>query len=214
MLWFESNDLHRHSRVTPSLLERSRLRASLRAARAQLPPQVRHAAAQAIARHLARQSWLRPGLRIALYVSLREEIDTTPLMRMLERRGCHVYLPRVENARVGRMRLVRPTRGFRRGAFGIIEPLGHDSLGARWCRAILLPTLGIDARGVRLGYGAGFYDRMLAFRHVRREWRGPELIALAFSVQMADRIPATRHDVRVDAILTERGLQPTLRSAR
>jgi 5-formyltetrahydrofolate cyclo-ligase len=110
------------------------------------------------------------------------------------------------------MRLVRPVRGFRRGAFGILEPLGHSSLNARWCHAVLMPCLGVDASGARLGYGAGFYDRLLAFRRLRRNWRGPKLIALAYDSQILPQIPAAAHDVRVDAILTERQFLATRRS--
>ncbi len=213
MLWFESNDLHRHLRVTPLLSERATLRASLSAARRCLSPRERQTIARAIAGHVRAAGWFRPGKRIGLYLSLPDEIPTLPLLRLAAERGCQVYLPRIIDYRARSMRFVRPGSQWRRNRFGILEPLGHETLSARWLDCIFLPALGVDQRGARLGFGAGYYDRVLAFRQFRQGWRGPRLVALVASIQVATRIPDQPHDVRSDAIVTESGIVPTDRSA-
>ena len=84
----------------------------------------------------------------------------------------------------------------------------HPAVGASVTPdALLVPLVGFDAGGWRLGYGGGFYDRALRFRHTRRHWPGPKLVGLAFQCQRADSVFAEPHDVRLDAVATERGVQ-------
>ena len=66
---------------------------------------------------------------------------------------------------------------------------------------ILIPLLGFDSRGTRLGYGGGYYDRTLAASSTR-----PRLIGFAFAVQQLDLIPHGPHDVPLDAVITEQGI--------
>jgi len=67
---------------------------------------------------------------------------------------------------------------------------------------IVMPLLGFDSRGTRLGYGGGYYDRTLA-----RLSKRPRLIGLAFSAQELPEIPREPHDIPLDAIVTERGVR-------
>ena len=65
-----------------------------------------------------------------------------------------------------------------------------------------MPLLGFDKAGTRLGYGGGYYDRTLAtLRHK------PMLVGLAFAAQQLDHIPAESHDVPLDAVVTEEGVE-------
>jgi len=61
-----------------------------------------------------------------------------------------------------------------------------------------IPGVAFDKSGHRLGYGAGYYDKLLETEHTR-----PLLVALAFELQIVDEIPVGSHDVRVDMIVTE-----------
>lgn len=63
---------------------------------------------------------------------------------------------------------------------------------------MVLPGVAFDESGHRLGYGAGYYDRLLEAEHER-----PFLAALAFELQIVDQIPVAGHDVKVDMIVTE-----------
>jgi 5-formyltetrahydrofolate cyclo-ligase len=69
-----------------------------------------------------------------------------------------------------------------------------------------LPLVGFDAHGMRLGMGAGFYDRAFAYRRWRRAWRGPRLIGVAYAFQQVPRILAAQHDVHLDAVVTDKGV--------
>jgi 5-formyltetrahydrofolate cyclo-ligase len=90
--------------------------------------------------------------------------------------------------------------------FGIPEPdLDPASqLDAADMALILLPLVGFDRAGGRLGMGGGFYDRTLAFRAARPE-PPPRLVGIAYDMQETDALPGDAWDVPLDAIVTEQG---------
>jgi 5-formyltetrahydrofolate cyclo-ligase len=197
-------------RVTPSdstAAARVRLRAELRARRRALSAGERLRAAHLVARNIDRKLGLRAGDRVALYCSLREELDSTPLFTLARRRGWRIFLPRIERTRLSRkMRFVASGGEERINRLGIREPHGTAILGARWLDAVFVPLVGFDAHGMRLGMGAGFYDRAFAYRRWRRAWHKPRLIGVAYAFQQVERIAPAAHDVRLDAIVTDQGV--------
>jgi len=186
------------------------LRTELLAARRTLGANARVTAARAVARFIAHTPWLAPGKRIGIYASMPQELGTTPLIALALARGCVVYLPRIASLRGRRMQFVRFSAHGRRHAFGMHEPHGTDLLGARFLDTIFVPAVALDRRGARLGHGAGFYDRALAFRRLRKHWRGPRLVGLAYSFQLVPHVPVTAHDVSMDHIVTDRGIDDLL----
>jgi len=191
--------------------DRRMLRRQARAARAALTPAERDRTARAISRHLIAllraRGLLAPGRRIAVYHAVRGEIDVEALMPQARR--CHLFLPRVTDQRQGRMTFSPAGSRLRRGAFGIPEPDSQLRCSAQWLHVILLPLVGFDDAGNRLGSGAGFYDRALAFRSRRRRWLGPRLIGIAHSCQRLSRLPTLSTDVPLDVVITEKGFFPT-----
>lgn len=213
LLWFESNDSHRHFRVAlfpPLVQTKPLLRKELLARRRALGPAARTAAARAVAAHIARTHWLAPRKRIGLYASMPQELGTEPLIELAQQRGCQVFLPRITNFRARRMRFVPLNPRARRHDFGMLEPEGHEWIGARFLDTIFVAGVGFDGRGARLGHGAGFYDRALAYRHLRTHWIGPRLVGLAYSFQVVPFIPVTANDVFMDYIVTEGGIDEPL----
>ncbi len=166
--------------------------------------------AQAVADAIAKTRWLAPGKRIGLYASMPQELGTGPLIELARQRGCEIYLPRITSMRTRRMRFVPMGDDTRRHSFGMHEPQGDEWIGARFLDTIFCAGVGFDRRGARLGHGAGFYDRALAFRRLRSHWRGPRLVALAYAFQVVPHIPVTGYDVFMDFIVTERGIDEPL----
>jgi 5-formyltetrahydrofolate cyclo-ligase len=175
-----------------------------------LPPAARAGAARAVAAHIAGTRWLVPGKRIGLYASMPQELGTGPLLQLAQDRGCEIYLPRITSMRARSMRFVRLNPRARQHPFGMIEPVGHEWIGARFLDTIFVAGVGFDRRGGRLGHGAGFYDRALAFRQLRDHWRGPRLVGLGYSFQVVPQIPVTAHDIFMDYIVTDRGVDELL----
>ena len=138
---------------------------------------------------------------------MREELDTGPLIALARRRGCRIFLPRI-NRRTSRIRFVESLAGGREthNHLGILEPHGTSSTSARWLDLVLTPLVGFDHRGMRLGMGGGFYDRTFAFRNIHSSWRRPRLIGVAYAFQQLPSIEPAAHDVRLDAVVTEKGV--------
>jgi 5-formyltetrahydrofolate cyclo-ligase len=80
------------------------------------------------------------------------------------------------------------------------------SRSGHWLDLVLVPLVGFDARGNRLGMGGGFYDRHFSFLRNRRAWRRPLLIGIAFDVQRVPQLRDSAHDVPLWGIVTERGI--------
>ena len=129
---------------------------------------------------------------------------------LARQRGCRVFLPRITSLRAGRMEFVPLDVRGRTHALGMHEPLGTGFFPARFLDTLFVPSVGLDLRGGRLGHGAGFYDRALAFRRVRRHWRGPRLVGFAYSFQVVPEIPVTPTDVFMDVLATDKGIYELL----
>jgi 5-formyltetrahydrofolate cyclo-ligase len=175
---------------------------------------MRARAASTVASLVGRTPWFAPGKRIGLYSSLPQELGTAPLIALAKQRGCEIFLPRIVSRRAHRMEFVplddmTAARG-RVHAFGIHEPWSTAFFSARFLDTVFVPSVGLDARGARLGHGGGFYDRALAFRRVRTHWRGPRLVGLAYSFQVVPHIPAERTDVFMDVLVTDKGIYEPL----
>jgi 5-formyltetrahydrofolate cyclo-ligase len=181
------------------------LRATLRAQRRAVPLPARARAGIRAAAIVDRTLHLHSGQRIALFASVREEIDTQPLIERARSRGCIIYLPRVIDYRTHRMRFVRSSGD--RGSvnrFGILEPSARgETIAPRWLDIVFLPLVAFDASGTRLGMGGGFYDRAFAFRRFRQNWRAPLLVGMAYSFQQVHSLHCAPHDVKLDAVVTE-----------
>jgi 5-formyltetrahydrofolate cyclo-ligase len=193
---------------------RGALRRKMRTLRRALTPRERALAARRFALIAKRVHLLRPGQRIALYLPFGGEADTSALIELARSRHCIVHLPVITNHRTHRMRFARFERGaeLRRNRYGISEPKPDAGfVRVQHLDLIVVPLVAVDARGARLGSGAGFYDRCL--RHLRsaRRWRRPRLIGLAYEFQRVPSIAAHPWDVPVDAVLTEVALHPAAR---
>jgi 5-formyltetrahydrofolate cyclo-ligase len=173
--------------------ERAALRQRLRRTRRAVPEAERPAAAAAIDAALARLGLPRPRTRISAFHPMDGEIDPSRVLGRARRMGCRIYYPVVTHLRSRRMQFVPENA---RGAPTAIAP--------QWLDLVLVPLVGFDELGNRLGMGAGFYDRRFAFLRNRRAWRRPLLIGLAFEVQRVPGLAALAHDVPLWGVVTER----------
>jgi 5-formyltetrahydrofolate cyclo-ligase len=187
--------------------EQAALRRRMRQARAAVTRSARKHAAHAIASHVARSHWLRPNLRVALFASMADEIDTAPLLRVVAQRRAQIFLPRIVSSRSARMCFTPLGSRWRRNCYGIVEPASNHRQPTIFLDVIFLPLLAFDATGTRLGMGGGYYDRALDYRLRRYTWRGPMVIGLAFDLQEVAVLARQPHDVPLDAIITPRGIR-------
>lgn len=187
---------------------RAAVRRQLKAQRRQLSAMERTTRARQIAASLRRSRMLRPGQRIALYSPTAGEVQLDEIVAWARQLHCELYLPRIVSWRARRMRFVRwdEHTPLRRHRLGMTEPVTGVTRAARTLDLVLMPAVAVDRRGVRLGAGAGFYDRSFAHRRLMR-WRRPRLVAVVYDFQYLLELPSHALDVPVDAVVTETGVQ-------
>ena len=162
----------------------------------------------AAARAVARLRSFRAGCRVALYLPFDGEVDTAALIAAAWRRGVQVFVPVISDRRHCRLRFYPLTGATVPGEFGISVPRRRLSpISPQWLDLIVIPLVGVDAEGRRLGMGGGYYDRALAFRRRRRYWKGPRLVGLAFDCQRTTAKFADAWDLRLDSLATESGME-------
>jgi len=190
--------------------QRRALRRTLRQRRRALSPRQQRLASEALCRRLRRLPEMQRARRVALYLPNDAEIDATPLIAWLRRRGARVYLPVLRPLAENRLWFVHyhAATPMVSNRFGIREPdTRHGAHHARqvppWALdLVLMPLVGFDDQGNRLGMGGGFYDRSFAFTRQRRP--RPRLIGVAHDCQRVDALPVAGWDIPLDAIVSDR----------
>lgn len=140
---------------------------------------------------------------VLAYCSFGSEPVTDPFLRAVLAHGKTLALPKVgrEARALEVFRVSDPGRELRPGVWGIREPdpaaCAPVPLGA--LDLVVVPGVVFDVRGGRIGYGAGYYDRLL-----RGLAEDVALVAAAFEVQIVDEVPMEPHDRPIDRIVTER----------
>ena len=192
----------------PAPLSRPHLRRMLRKARRELTPSQQRKAAQGLYRQLAQHPLFRRAKHISLYLPTDGEIDPRLLLRAAQRRGKATYLPVLSAWPRTKMvfQRVRPGEKLRPNRFRILEPRVNICQQRKvWALdLVLLPLVGFDDAGGRLGMGGGFYDRSLAYLTRRQNWRKPTLLGLAHECQKVERLVQASWDVPLAGTVTDK----------
>src|SRR5208283_1457573 len=152
---------------------------------------------------------------VLFYASFRSEVDTFAAMSYSLSRQKSIAVPKVDRAtRSLKLYEIMSLNEFSPGYFGIPEPPSSDRMERKVHNVdlIIVPGVAFDLRCNRLGYGQGFYDKLLSgvrHRSINCEaqvfWS--PLIALSYEAQIVTSIPAEAHDIRMDKIITEKGIK-------
>ena len=178
------------------------LRQQALARRDALDPFWRVEAALEMAETAEREIDFVPGQVISGFWPLRSEVDVRPLMFALREKGARLCLPAIlDKATIVFRELVRGAALVEMG-FGTAGP--GEEAAMLDPDIMLVPLAAFDARGHRIGYGAGYYDR--AISRLQEKGRAPRLIGVAFGCQQVEEVPDEPHDVLLPELLSERGL--------
>ncbi|XP_020487121.1 5,10-methenyltetrahydrofolate synthetase (5-formyltetrahydrofolate cyclo-ligase) [Labrus bergylta] len=149
--------------------------------------------------------------RIAVFLSMHDEVRTEEIIRDVFKRGKSCFIPRYESSSshmdMLQLRSVEDMKTLPLTSWNIQQPAEDDhsreeALSAGGLDLILMPGLGFDRSGNRLGRGKGFYDTYLE-RCIRHPKGKPYTIAVAFKEQLCEEIPVDANDVLIDEILHE-----------
>ncbi|MEC7711081.1 MAG: 5-formyltetrahydrofolate cyclo-ligase [Thermoproteota archaeon] len=134
---------------------------------------------------------------IGCYSSIGSEVQTNEIINYLLNENKVVSLPKVEQERMTFRQIDDMTR-LEKGEFDIPEPKDNTPIQEQH-DIILVPCVGLDNQGNRIGYGFGFYDKYL-------EGNNATKIALAYSKQIVKTIPTSMNDIKMDWIITEKDI--------
>lgn len=179
---------------------KAQLRDLLRRTRATLTQPYRDDATARVNAHLAALPMAVRGVNMGGYAANRFELNIDPALTRLMAAGIHMHLPRVIQGEVAFapcQSLDELVRGFASIREPVQMPVAVETLDV-----LLVPGVGFDLSGNRLGQGAGHYDRILA-----RVAPSCVTIGVAFQQQIVPEIPVEPHDLPVRLLLTENGIQ-------
>ena len=192
--------------MTDSVQDRkAELRARLVETRVSLHPDQRQRADRQICAHLLRLLTERDCLDVAAFVPFRGEPDLLPAMQALSEAGRRIWLPVVDGLAMSFRRWM-PGMQMKANRFGIPEPVQDRECNPEHLELVLMPLVAFSGNGMRLGMGAGFYDRTFAFANDSSATR-PWMVGVAYALQQVDGLPSHSWDVPLEAVITERGLQ-------
>ena len=183
---------------------RQPMRSAVAAARDALDPAWRAQASVSLVRRIAALPTFVDAGNVLLTAPFRSEWDASPLIALALAARKVVALPRVEQS--SRMleirRVVDPARDIVAGHRGLPEPDTRcERVPAASIDWVLVPGIAFDRMGGRLGYGGGYYDRLLPVLPARAA-----RVAGAFSAQIVDAVPSAPHDITMDTVVTEAGV--------
>lgn len=164
-----------------------------------------------IAEHLLRHVLWQNAQHIACYLAYKCEVDTTPIIQAIWRQNKTCYLPTLTELYADytmEFSLYQASTALEKNRYGILQPAyksENNRIAIENIDLILVPLVAYDARGNRLGMGAGFYDRALNFKQIVRVTK-PLIIGLAYSLQQVEQIPIETWDVGLDGVVTENGV--------
>ncbi|HEY7529699.1 MAG TPA: 5-formyltetrahydrofolate cyclo-ligase [Gemmatimonadota bacterium] len=194
-------------RVAPGEEDLARAKAALRgeaaARRKALRPEEVDLRSAVIQEALLALEEYRAARVVHAYVGVKgNEVRTDRVLLETLRSGRRLALPRVAGQDLAHHE-VRALSELRAAAFGLLEPAADaPAVGTDELDLVIVPGLAFDRRGNRLGLGRGYYDRFLAGVRAPR-------VALLYSTQLVERVPAGPRDVAVDLLVTDAGVLRT-----
>lgn len=177
---------------------KKQIRDRLKAKRENLTCEQVQRRSEEICRKISQQSRFLQVEAVCFYYPLGKEVNLLPLAKEALALGKKVAFPRVEGKEM-EFYEITSLKDFQEGSFHIMEPVGGKLLSEQ-NTLVLVPGLGFDFRGNRIGYGGGFYDRYFA--------RHPQFlkIGVAYEVQLVEELKGEAHDISMDGVVTEEGI--------
>lgn len=186
-------------RAEAGLRQRAKLalRKQMRTVRGALPESACDARSTAIEERITSLAEVQGATTILSFASIRNEVRTRPLMEAAWASGKRVALPRVVGEELS-LHLIEPNTSLPEGAYSVPEPPHAMALvQPADVDFALIPALAVDPRGFRIGYGGGYYDRLLP------RLENACTCAIAYDFQLISEVPELPFDVAVDLVVTD-----------
>jgi 5-formyltetrahydrofolate cyclo-ligase len=191
--------------LTSASQEKAELRKELRQRRRDLSAMIQQQGSESVCQHLLLSEVFAQGRHIALYLAQDGELSLTPLINEARALGKTLYLPVIDSQQMNFYPWPSGAK-LRKGTLGINELTTTDApTPLKELALVLVPLVGFDDSGMRLGMGGGFYDR--SFQVATKPTARPRLLGVAHSLQQCTALPMESWDQRLDGAVTEKGLR-------
>jgi len=173
-------------------IKKSDLRQELKQKKQQISKAAHHELSQMIVKQIETLSIFKNTQHIGIYYPIYQEVDVLALIKHLEKK---FYLPRINSQNMLEFHRCKHLNHLIPNPWGIPEPSPNNPVCIP--ELLIIPMLGFDLSGNRLGYGKGYYDQYLQNK------QKTFCLGVAFDFQEIHRIPDERHDIKMDLIVTE-----------
>lgn len=177
---------------------KDKLREEMRAKRRALTADEVKLSSEKIRNSLFTLDCVKNAKTVCTFLSAFKEPDTIEIVKQLWEKKCRVIVP-ISDTETNTLSLsfIDSMADLKKGAYGILEPSVVKTADENAIDVILVPGLAFDRSGARMGFGKGYYDRLL-------EMSSAVKIGLCYDFQLFDSIPTESHDVPMDFIVTEK----------
>ncbi|PWR74966.1 5-formyltetrahydrofolate cyclo-ligase [Methanospirillum stamsii] len=179
------------------MIQKEAIRSELRERRWSIPEEEREKMSRKICSSLS--GVITPCESVLVYCAKIPEVETCWFIDNLLSQNRDVIVPIIEKETISlRLSYIKSRDVLLPGTFNVPEPIGNEiPASAKDITCAIIPMLGYDRTGGRIGYGAGYYDRFLSDNPYIKK------IGIAYSAQEVPSIPVQPHDIRMDVIVTE-----------
>lgn len=174
-------------------MKKEDVRRKIKAQKALLTQKERNDASTAVFEMLERTAAFLMSDNILMYHSLPDELPTHNFIEKWADRK-HFFLPRVNGLNLEILPYDKSS--LKLGAFHIEEPDGDDLYSIDEIDMVVVPAVGYDPKGNRVGRGKGYYDKLLADTRATK-------VGVGYDFQVVDEIEVESHDIKVDIVITE-----------
>lgn len=184
-------------------MDKKILRKKILAKRAELVKDGKFYLSENVIENLVNTEYYKNAKNIMTFISFGSEIDTHEFIKDAIKEGKNIFVPvTFHETREMKPSLLKNFEELEKGYFNILTPKQEyiRYIDPMEIDMVIVPGAVFDRRGYRIGYGGGFYDRFLSTK-VRKDI--PK-IAIAFDLQIIDKVPTEDYDVPVDFIVTEK----------
>ncbi len=138
---------------------------------------------------------------VLLYSPFRKEIELNIILKELIKTKKNIYLPKVLSDKHMGFNLLEKTSYMKKNIYGINESDSDKYLNVYGFDLMIIPFVGVDLNGLRLGYGSGYFDRIL--ENIDSFNKRPLLVGLGYEFQVSKEVYGEMHDLKYDIVITE-----------
>ena len=143
----------------------------------------------------------KSSVNTLLYFPYKNEISTDQIIDELSKHSNNIYMPKIVSENKLKFNIFKEGESLRKNKYGIDEVLNNNYINPELLNIMLIPFVGIDKKGYRLGYGGGFFDRTL--EKLKSKKNKPLFVGLGYDYQILDKHFGESHDIKYDLVITE-----------